>query len=42
MRGGVIGNENIYVGGYYIIQSFEIDFKILGIVLGKKVIGGLG
>lgn len=42
MRGGVIGNENIHVGGYYITQSSETDPKTLGIVLGKKVTGGLG
>ena len=36
MRGGVVGNENIEVGGYYITQSFETDRKILDTVLGRK------
>lgn len=35
MRGGVVGNENIEVGGYPITQSFETDRKILDTVLGK-------
>lgn len=36
MREGVIGNENIDVGGYHIPQSFETDCKILYTVLGVK------
>lgn len=36
MRGGVLGNENIDVGGYRIAQSFEIDLKIPDSTLGEK------
>lgn len=36
MRGGVVGNENIYVGGYRITQSFEPHHKISDTVLGGK------
>lgn len=36
MRGGVLGNENIDVGGYHVAQSFEIHHKILDITLREK------
>jgi hypothetical protein len=36
MRGGVLGNENIAVGGYHITQSFEIHHKILDTTLREK------
>lgn len=36
MSGGVIGNENIDVGGYHITQGFETDHKIVDTILGEK------
>lgn len=36
MRGGVVGNENMDVGGDRITRSFERDHKILDAVLGGK------
>lgn len=36
MRGGVVGNENIDVGGDHITQSFEPDHKTLDTALGRK------